>query len=180
MAFKTKGGRVVYDGGGIDPDIKTKKEYLHDVTIALMTQGVISDFANEFVLKNQKPSNAASFNFGESDYEKFIQFSKNKKFEYDSELEKSIKKIKEVAEEDKSLDLIKSQYEALIQKVKDSKQEQLKINKKEISELLENEIIRRYYNRTAVIERSFIHDEDVKAAIRLINTPSEYSKILKK
>jgi carboxyl-terminal processing protease len=180
MAFKTKGGRVVYDGGGIDPDIKTKKEYLHDVTIALMTQGVISDFANEFVLKNQKPSNAVSFNFGESDYEKFIQFSKNKKFEYDSELEKSIKKIKEVAEEDKSLDLIKSQYEALIQKVKDSKQEQLKINKKEISELLENEIIRRYYNRTAVIERSFIHDEDVKTAIRLINTPSEYSKVLKK
>lgn len=180
MAFKTKGGRVVYDGGGIDPDIKTKKEYLHDVTIALMTQGVISDFANDFVLKNQKPSNAVSFNFGESDYEKFIQFSKNKKFEYDSELEKSIKKIKEVAEEDKSLDLIKSQYEALIQKVKDSKQEQLKINKKEISELLENEIIRRYYNRTAVIERSFIHDEDVKTAIRLINTPSEYSKILKK
>jgi carboxyl-terminal processing protease len=180
MAFKTKGGRVVYDGGGIDPDIKTKKEYLHDITIALMTQGIVSDFANDFVLKNQKPSNATSFNFGESDYEKFIQFSKNKKFEYDSELEKSIKKIKEVAEEDKSLDLIRSQYDALIQKVKDSKQEQLKINKKEISELIENEIIRRYYNRTAVIERSFVHDEDVKTAIRLINTPSEYSKILKK
>lgn len=180
VAFKTKGGRVVYDGGGIDPDIKTKKEYYHDITVALITKGLIAEFANDYVLKNPKPANATQYNFTDADFEKFTKFIQNKKFEYDSDLEKPLKALKAKAEDEKSFEILKPQFEALSQKIKDSKNQQLQLNKKDITDLIEGEIIRRYYTRRDQIERGFTHDEDIKAAIKLIKTPAEYQKLLKK
>jgi len=180
VAFKTKGGRVVYDGGGIDPDIKTKKEYYHDITVALITKGLIAEFANDYILKNPKPANANQYNFTDSDFEKFTKFIQSKKFEYDSDIEKPLKALKAKAEDEKSFEILKPQFEALSQKIKESKNQQLQLNKKDITDLIEGEIIRRYYSRRDQIERGFTHDEDIKAAIKLIKTPSEYQKLLKK
>jgi carboxyl-terminal processing protease len=180
VAFKTKGGRVVYDGGGIDPDIKTKKEYYHDITVALITKGLIAEFANDYILKNPKPANANQYNFTDSDFEKFTKFIQSKKFEYDSDIEKPLKALKAKAEDEKSFEILKPQFEALNQKIKESKNQQLQLNKKDITDLIEGEIIRRYYSRRDQIERGFTHDEDIKAAIKLIKTPSEYQKLLKK
>lgn len=180
VAFKTKGGRVVYDGGGIDPDIKTKKEYYHDITVALITKGLIAEFANDYVLKNSKPTNATQYNFNDADYEKFTKFIQSKKFEYDSDLEKPLKTLKAKAEDEKSFEILKPQFEALSQKIKESKNQQLQLNKKDITDLIEGEIIRRYYSRRDQIERGFTHDEDIKEAIKLIKTPAEYQKLLKK
>ncbi len=180
VAFKTKGGRVVYDGGGIDPDIKTKKEYYHDITVALITKGLIAEFANDYVLKNSKPANANQYNFTDADYEKFTKFIQSKKFEFDSDLEKPLKTLKAKAEDEKSFEILKPQFEALSQKIKESKNQQLQLNKKDITDLIEGEIIRRYYSRRDQVERGFTHDEDIKAAIKLIKTPAEYQKLLKK
>lgn len=180
VAFKTKGGRVVYDGGGIDPDIKTKKEYYHDITVALITKGLIAEFANDYVLKNPKPANANQYNFNDADYEKFTKFIQSKKFEFDSDLEKPLKALKAKAEDEKSFEILKPQFEALSQKIKESKNQQLQLNKKDITDLIEGEIIRRYYSRRDQIERGFTHDEDIKEAIKLIKTPAEYQKLLKK
>lgn len=180
VAFKTKGGRVVYDGGGIDPDIKTKKEYYHDITVALITKGLIAEFANDYVLKNPKPANANQYNFNDADYEKFTKFIQSKKFEFDSDLEKPLKALKAKAEDEKSFEILKPQFEALSQKIKESKNQQLQLNKKDITDLIEGEIIRRYYSRRDQIERGFTHDEDIKEAIKLIKTPTEYQKLLKK
>lgn len=180
VAFKTKGGRVVYDGGGIDPDIKTKKEYYHDITVALITKGLIAEFANDYVLKNSKPANANQYNFTDADYEKFTKFIQSKKFEFDSDLEKPLKALKAKAEDEKSFEILKPQFEALSQKIKESKNQQLQLNKKDITDLIEGEIIRRYYSRRDQIERGFTHDEDIKEAIKLIKTPAEYQKLLKK
>jgi carboxyl-terminal processing protease len=180
VAFKTKGGRVVYDGGGIDPDIKTKKEYYHDITVALITKGLIAEFANDYILKNPKPANANQYNFTDSDFEKFTKFIQSKKFEYDSDIEKPLKALKAKAEDEKSFEILKPQFEALSQKIKESKNQQLQLNKKDITDLIEGEIIRRYYSRRDQIERGFTHDEDIKEAIKLIKTPAEYQKLLKK
>jgi carboxyl-terminal processing protease len=180
VAFKTKGGRVVYDGGGIDPDIKTKKEYYHDITVALITKGLIAEFANDYILKNPKPANANQYNFTDADFEKFTKFIQSKKFEYDSDLEKPLKALKAKAEDEKSFEILKSQFEALSQKIKESKNQQLQLNKKDITDLIEGEIIRRYYSRKDQTERGFTHDEDIKAAIKLIKNPTEYQSLLKK
>src|SRR5690606_23255082 len=38
--FKTKNGRIVYDGGGLDPDVRVENRYLGAITTALMDAGL--------------------------------------------------------------------------------------------------------------------------------------------
>lgn len=178
MAFKTKNGRTVYDGGGIDPDIKTKKEFLAPITYHLMMKGLIGDFATEFVAKNPKPASANEFKLNDAEYEKFVAYSRTKKFDYESEVEKELKELYKHAEEDKMLSNIQSAYDVLKAKIEESKQKEFYNSKKDILELLESEIVRRYFYRKGLIEHSFINDEDIKESLRLFNAPDEYSKLL--
>jgi carboxyl-terminal processing protease len=180
MPFKTKAGRTVYDGGGIDPDIKTKKEFLHPITYHLMMKGIVSDFANQYVVKNAKPISAQAFNFSDADYEKFIQYTKEKKFSYESEVEKELKELSKKAEDEKMLDAIQKAYDELSAKVKEAKANEFYQNKKEIFEYVESEIVRRYFHRKGLVEHGFKNDDDIKESLKIIMNQAEYNKILKK
>lgn len=180
MPFKTKAGRTVYDGGGIDPDIKTKKEYLHPITYHLMAKGIVSDYANIFVSKNAKPISAQAFKLTDADYDKFIQYTKEKKFNYESEVEAELKELAKKAEDEKMLTTIQKAYDELEAKVKAAKADEFYKNKKEIFEFLESEIVRRYFYRKGLVEHSFKNDDDIKEALKIISNQTEYNKILKK
>lgn len=180
MPFKTKAGRVVYDGGGIDPDVKTKKEFLAPIIFYLMAKGITSDFANQYVAKNPKPESAKSFRLADAEYEKFIQFAKSKNFTYDSELDKELKELKEKAESEKLWPSIQKNYEELASKIKEAKTNEFMTHKKDIHEYLEGEIVRRYFFRKGVVEHDFEHDEDIKESLKLFANKEEYNKLLKK
>ena len=47
-AHETKGGRVVYDGGGIEPDVPVERPQMGQVTRALIRQHMIFDFATRY------------------------------------------------------------------------------------------------------------------------------------
>lgn len=180
MPFKTKAGRTVYDGGGIDPDIKTKKEFLAPIVFYLMAKGITSDYANQYVAKNPKPSSAKSFRLNDADYEKFIQYTKSKNFSYDSEIDKELKSLKEKAESEKLMPSIQKSFDELSAKVKEAKANEIYTNKKDIIEYLESEIVKRYFYRKGVVEHDFEYDEDIKEALRLFANREEYNKLLKK
>lgn len=180
MPFKTKAGRVVYDGGGIDPDIKTKKEFLAPIVYYLMMKGIVSDFANQYVAKNAKPLSAKAFKLTDADYEKFVQYAKSKNFSYESEVEKELKELKKKADDEKMMTGIQKAYDELSAKVKEAKNNEFYANKKDIFEFLESEIVRRYFYRRGVVEHSFENDEDIKEALKIIANQAEYAKILKK
>lgn len=180
MPFKTKSGRIVYDGGGIDPDIKTKKEYMHPIVYHLMANGTVADYANIFVAKTAKPISPQAFKLTEADYEKFIQYTKQIKFSYESEVEKELKELSKKAEDEKMLTAIQKSYDDLAAKVKEAKANEFYQNKKEIMEYLELEIVRRYFHRSGVVQYSFKNDDDIKEALKIIANKAEYNKILKK
>lgn len=179
VAFKTKGGRVVYDGGGIDPDIKTKKDFMHYSTYALMGKGLIGDFATLYVARNPKPATSSEFNLSDIEYDKFLAFAKSKKFDYESQAEKTLKEFKSKAEDEKLLTEVQKDYDVLISKLKVAKDAELITNKKEIKEIIESEIVRRFYFKKGVVEHSFKNDIDIKEALKLISNTAEYNNILK-
>ncbi len=180
IAFKTKNGRVVYDGGGIDPDIKTKKEFLHPIAYYLMSRGLINDFATQFVAKNLKPASPQAFKLKETDYDDFVKYVRSHNFTYESEVDKELKTLYKKAEDEKMQIAIEKAFNELTIKVKEAKANELYANKKDLFELLEGEIVKHYFHRSGVIEHSFVNDEDIKEAIKILSNPSEYSKLLKK
>jgi carboxyl-terminal processing protease len=179
IAFKTKNGRVVYDGGGIDPDIATKKEFFHHIAYYLSYKGLFSDFAVQYVAKNPKPASAKLFKMAEGDYEKFIQYTKSKNFSYESEVEKELKELQKKAEDEKMMPMIKKAYDDLALKINEAKSNEYYEHKKEITELLENEIVKRYFYRRGVIEFGFVNDDEIKESLKILSNQAEYAKILK-
>ena len=89
-----------------------------------------------------------------------------------------LEELKKRAEEEKYFDAIKVSYEAMKQSLKHDKQADIEKNKTEITRLLEEEIIKRYYFQKGRMEAAFSRDEDIKAALNILTKENEYQKIL--
>lgn len=177
-AFKTKIGRKVFDGGGVDPDIKVEQKTLSKITESLIYKQLIFDFATQFRNKNSSIGDAKSFKLKDSDFVDFIAFIANKDYAYNTATETALLEVKKKAEEEKYFDAIKTQYEAMKQSVNHDKAADIEKNKEEIIELLEEEIVRRYFYQKGRIEAGFDNDQDVQEALKVFADKQRYNQIL--
>jgi carboxyl-terminal processing protease len=178
-AFKTKGGRMVYDGNGIDPDLNTDNREFSVISAVLMGKNHIFDFATRYRTNNQSIAAAREFKLNDKDFDEFIKFLDGKDYSYTTSTEKMLEEIKTTAEKEKYLKEVETELEALNNKVKKNKQNDLYRFKEEIMELLENEIVSRYYFQKGRIENSFSYDEEIKKASEILNNSKLYSQVIK-
>ena len=177
-AFKTKNGRVVYDGGGIEPDITMKPEVLSNITLSLISKYLIFDYANKYRKTHTSISAAKDFTITDSIYADFTKFLSGKDYDYVTKSEKNLKELKDIAVNEKYFDAIKNEYEALKDKLIHDKTDDLKKNSKEIKDLLKAEIVNRYYFQKGRIEASLSDDPEIAKAISIFNDQSQYKAIL--
>ena len=175
--FKTKGGRVVYDGGGIEPDIKMEPQKFNQITGDLYAQNYIFKFANNFVANHDSIVSAGEFTVSDTLFDAFKDFVGDK-FDYKTETEEVISRLKESAEREAYSSAIDSTIKILEAEVKEEKKKDLDKNKKEIKQLLRIEIVTRYYYQKGKIEASLVEDPEVEKAIGVINDPDLYKSIL--
>jgi len=181
-AFKTKNGRTVYDGGGIMPDVKIKIADNSAVIKALQAKHKLFDFATQYCVKNEKPSAAAAkdFRLKDADFDAFLQYLQQQKFEYETETEALLKKIDEKAKGENMLTALQSDFTALRAKIATEKKNDLMRNKTAIMGLLEKEIVGRYFAQKGKIEHGLAIDEEVKEAIKLLQDAPKMKQILGK
>ena len=179
-AFKTRNGRVVYDGGGIDPDIATKQFNYSKLAESLVINQLIFDFATQYRTKHTSIDAAKDFRLTDADFADFKKFISNKTYDYQTASEKALEDFKKKAEEEKYFEAVKQQYDVLKQNLNHDKQADLEKNKAEIIRLLESEIAKRYYFQRAQYEMAAKHDDDVKEALLLFANPTKYNQLLNK
>lgn len=179
-AFKTKNGRIVYDGGGIDPDITVEKPFLSKIAISLLTKNFLFDYATNYVLNHPTIKKPKDFTLGDEDFKDFVTYLNGKDYAYSTETENALKKFKEKAVEEKYYDAITKEYNQLIINLNHDKNKDLEKEKKEILQLLESEIIVRYYYQKGRIELNFKHDEDIQKAVTVLQNKDDYKKYLTK
>ena len=180
-AFKTMGGRIVYEGHGITPDVKVSRDPYATVTAYLFGKNYIFDYANKFYSEHKSIAPAERFQIDEATYQDFMKFVKDKKFSYTTESEKAIEKLKKTAKEEGYLDKIKPQIELLEKNLAAEKDNDLLNNRKDIEELLRSEIVGRYYYQKGRIVASLNDDPDLKRAFEILlntNGKDEYHSIL--
>lgn len=177
-AFKTKGGRIVYDGAGILPDIKTGEHKLSNITLALLNKNLIFTYATQYVLKHEKIPPVKEFQISNSDYDEFMAFLKDKDYSYKTETELVMEELKKEAENEKYYTNIKAEYESLGAKIKADKKDDLIKNKEEIKQFIEEEIASRYYFQLGRIGQSVKADRDIQAAIEVLSTEGKAKSIL--
>ncbi len=175
--FKTKKGRIVFDGGGVAPDIKVDDETLSNLASNLVTQSVVFDYATEYNSKNEKIASPDEFTITPEIYADFTQFIKNQDFKYESKSEVDLDKLIEVAKKEKYYDHSKDEFAKLKVDLGHNLDQDLDHFKPEISELLTDEIVSRYYYQKGAIKAALRDDKDVEKAIETLHKPDAYAAI---
>ncbi|MEZ4874518.1 MAG: S41 family peptidase [Flavobacteriaceae bacterium] len=177
-AFKTKGGRTVYDGGGILPDIVLESANFSPITTALLKDNAIFDYATEYYYTHTLDS-WKGFEITDADYQNFIQFLKNKNFHYETETEKKFAEALRYSEEDELQKGIEESYAALMKSIEMAKQQDLLDKKVEIKSLLTDEILKRYFYTEGLYDYQIVHNPEILEAVSVLNDIQKYHRILK-
>lgn len=177
-AFKTKNGRTVYDLGGILPDIKTDSTVYGNITRSLVTKYLVFDFASKYASEHKEIASPEKFIIDDDIYNQFISFITDKDYDYTTSSEKKLEELKQTAVSEQYYDAIRNEYEALKTKLMHDKNSDLQKFRPEISNILKQEIVSRYYFQKGRILSSLAEDKDVSRAIEVLKDKPLYDSIL--
>lgn len=177
-AFRTTNNRIVYDGDGIDPDVliatKTHSSYAKN----LLESGLVFDYATEFYYRHDSISSPREFSLTDAEYDKFVVWMKSKSFDNPSQVENTLELLKEAANQDNVYTKLIDEIDDVTASVEKIKSNGLVTFRSEIKELLEKQIILRYYYTSGQVEAALNKDEEIKTARRILSDTDAYTSKL--
>lgn len=176
--FSTRNGRKVQDGGGVLPDIEIATSKTNDLTLALLQNNVIFDYATDYHYAHNYTS-VSDFKFTDSDFNEFKNYVKQSSFSFETKAEKAIKNALSGDENDFLGTDVKDSYKTLLANIEKGKINALDKYQSEIQKNLEDEIVTRYFYRDGLYQYYLTNDDAILAATELLSNNSKYSSILK-
>lgn len=176
--FKTRNGRTVYDGGGIRPDIDVDAGDVSQMSVSLVSQNVIFDYATKFAFENPTIESVDQFDITDEIYNDFVDFALNQDFSYETKSERELKELIKTARQEKYFDRAEKEIEALKSKLVNDKESDLKAFKSEIIQFLRDEIVGRYYYEEGQIQTNLKDDNQLEKAIEILQDQEKYRSVL--
>jgi carboxyl-terminal processing protease len=176
-AFKTKKGRTVYDGGGIQPDIELAETKLSTIAEVLQKNDGIFNYVTYYYFKNPTLGDKIP-TLTDADFNDFKAYLKREKFTFDTETELALKNTLEKAKKEKIDESIISEYNQLLAALQKSEEALLDKNQKEIKKLMLDEIIKRYQYKEGLYQYYTKNNFEIGKAKEVLANASEYNKIL--
>ena len=177
-AYKTMHGRTVYDGKGIAPDVVTDTNKLSTVSYNLITKYIIFDYATKYAATHPSIDAAGTFKITDADYADFVAFTEKKGFEFKTVAEKELETVRKAAVYENCWEAIKPQYDLMLAGIAEHRKRDLIENRPEITEMLQQEIVSRYYYQKGRIESSLNDDAELKSAMEVLMNSNKYASIL--
>ena len=177
-AFKTRNGRIVYDGGGVMPDVNIEPELLSNIATSLIIKNLIFDYAVLYKQNNPEIASPEKFALSDNEYQDFVDWLQDKDFDYETKTEEGLKKLIETSKNEKYYDSAIGELEILSQKFAHDKNKDLMMFKNEIKDLLSQEIIVKYYYDRGVIIYGLKNDPEVRTALESLKDEPNYKKLL--
>ena len=178
--FKTKIGRTVRDGGGIRPDIEVKDETQMSIVYYLVTQNIIFDFATQYAQTHSSIAEPEKFKITDAEYDQFRQFTKDKKFTYTLQSDKLLKNLMSTAKMEGYDEATAADFKALQTKLTPNIDKDLETFRKDITNMINAEIVKRYYYQKGMVRYALPQDKTLMKAEELFKDMSAYNKILGK
>lgn len=181
--FHTANGRIVRDGGGINPDVKVLPDSLPNIAFYLANSGmdsteVMTNWVLNYIKQHPTIGDPKSFIISDADYEKFKSAVIKSGFKYDRQSEKVIKNLIDIAKFEGYYDDAKSEFAALEKKLQHNLAKELDHHKQTIKQVLTADLVAAYYYQRGAIANSLQFDKQWKEAVKLLENPQEYKKIL--
>ncbi|MGC1633180.1 MAG: S41 family peptidase, partial [Gelidibacter sp.] len=176
-AFKTKRGRTVFDGGGVQPDLEVGITKLSPITSAIVNENLIFDFATKYYYSH-KISDLNTFELKDADFIAFKTFLKSNNFTFETETEKAFDEALKVAKEEALNGVIEKEFTTLIKTLNNYKTDAIDANKAQLMSLLSEEIVKRYFYREGMYAYFVIHNTEIKKGTEILKNPSTYLNYL--
>ena len=178
--FVTRGGRKVYDGGGIVPDVEHEQEYVSRFALVLYSMGYMEDWADEYMRRHSGESvDVRTFTLSDEEYADFCRFVEDKDIPYESDTRRALTALRTAAEKERYDEAIDGVLQGLEDRIKDDKMSNMQTYRNEIVKTLNYQILLRYAYQEGAMENAIIGDEMVSSAIDLILNSEEYNRILR-
>ena len=174
--YKTAKGRIVRDGGGINPDLYVEPEKNSTIAYHLYANNIVFDYVNKYEQEHESIGPLSEFKY--NDYEGFKKFVKEKKFTYKLKTEEVLNSLKDVAKEEGYFQDAEEEFKALENKLSHSEEKDLDLFKNEIIDFISVEIAKRYYYQRGEIEESLKRDKTYQAAVELLKDSPRYEALL--
>jgi len=171
-AFTTKNGRTVYDGFGIEPDVKVSEEELSRLQLALLQENTFFFFVADYIARNgsERPDQM---------YDRFLTYLENEDFDYETQAERNIDQLMAASgsfyDEQESEDILNRLRESVDRK----KIQMLQQNRAFIEKNLMEEWVAQTGTSEEKVQYNFRNDPVVLEAIQLIENRGRYDSILK-
>ncbi|MBQ2499502.1 MAG: S41 family peptidase [Bacteroidales bacterium] len=178
-AFHTANGRIVYEGHGIQPDVKIEPTMASTITMNLYSKNLFFKYANKYYREHKSIKSAKDFQISDAEYGDFMQYVKDEGFTFTSQSEKEIKELERIAKLEGYLEDIQPMLDEAKAKIEVEKTKDLIDNRSEIEEMLEAEIVSRYYYQKGRIIATLDDDPELARAFEVILNQEEYNNILK-
>lgn len=175
--FKTVSGRTVLDGGGVSPDIKIVKKDKSEFVQFLESNHLIFSYVTDFVLQNENIEDAATFQFNK--YDDFVKFCQIKNITFISESEKLLISFQESLKDSDISSKSESEITAIKSLLINDKADDFIEHKEEIIDIIEEDIISRYYFQKGKILNNLNGDKEILEAISILKDVPKYNSILK-
>jgi carboxyl-terminal processing protease len=177
-SFKTKGGRIVYEGRGIKPDVHTEPLHFSNIALALYSKYLIFDYATLYHKLHPSLPPVSQFGISDSLYNDFVKYISDKNYDYKTRTEVALETLKKDADKENYFGAIKGTYDALKAQMASDKKSDLDKHKDQIKELLKIELVTRYYYQKGKVEAGLKNDNDVNEALRILGDQALYTSIL--
>lgn len=177
-AFETKNGRIVYDGGGILPDVIVEKDRELPVLTALKTQGYLFDYVTKFKSEHDSISSSRVFQVDNETYEDFVLFVRERGFEFNTGSESALISLEEALESEEMGNTTSPEVESLKEEIAKLKIRDLDRHQERIAEELRKMIVSRYYFKEGLLESGFSFDPDIRKAVEVLRDVPAYREIL--
>lgn len=166
-AFKTRLGRTVYDGGGITPDSVITSDPYSRIAISLVMNDIINDYAIKFYKENDSIPSVEDFSLTDEQYVDFVKYAVSRNFDSRSGAQVLMEDLLKSAEQEELDDYIRTEAEALKNKLSISKEKMLELKRSEIQPLVEEEIANKYHFTAGRVEAIIKNDSQLKKAVEL-------------
>ena len=171
--------KEVFDGGGITPDVEMTPEYVSRFALVVYGKGYIDEFGDAYALATkEREIPLEGYELPDSVYAAFVEFMADKDVEFESNTKRAVQRLREAAESELYLEGIEEQIAAIEENLKDDKQSNLEIHRKELGELIEDDILLRRYYLEGVTSHAVARSAEVLEAIELLGDRARYDSIL--
>jgi carboxyl-terminal processing protease len=176
--FKTANGRVVKDGGGIEPDFEVKNEMSLNIAYQLWAKNLIFDYATMYCSENKRIAEPESFSITDKDFEAFKSFVKGTDFKYELRTSGRLEWLLDIAKEEGYGERAKDEFAALKKKLTPDIDADMDLFKKDIVDMINGEILKRMYYQKGYVRHTLVSDPVLKKALSVLNDQELYIKTL--